>query len=285
MKILAIDIGGTSIKSGIAVVDETNNTIISLKNSTNFNSENPSSSIFHCIEKYVYVDYDYVAVSATGVIDNNGVVISTNGKISNYLNLDIKTLVETLTLKPTVVVNDVTAIGYAELDGFSADSINFIIALGTGIGGCLMYKNNILEGANGAFAEIGQIKIGNNTFEELASTKALIKLANTKYQLAVNSGIDFFENYSSNISYQLCLDEWIGYLAKGVEQILYCYNPQTLVIAGGISEQCELIIPLLNSKLIHMQPPYINSLTITAASQKNDAGLYGAVQKLRRELC
>lgn len=284
MKILTIDIGGTSIKSGVALVTSCD-TIIDQIKSTTFDSDNPSASIIQCINKYDFKEYGYIAVSATGVIDSNGIVIATNGQINNYLNLDIKSLVTNLTGKETIVINDVTAIGYAELDNVPSDSINLVLALGTGIGGCLIYKNQILEGARGAFCEVGQLVINNQRFEQLASTKALIELAKTKYKLPVKSGIEFFENYQTNMAYDMCFDEWIMYLAQGIEQLLYCYNPDTVIIAGGISEQSDLIIPKLTAKLKHLKTPYIGSLVITTALHKNDAGMYGAVKKLRSQLC
>lgn len=286
MKILAFDIGGTSIKSAIAnCQDNKDHVHLENKQITNFNSENPSSSIYSCIKKYSNEEFDYVAVSATGVINKDGVVVATNGKIADYLNINIKSLVESLTNKRTIVVNDVVAIGYAEINQLRADEVGLVIALGTGIGGCLIYHNQILEGASGAFAEIGQLALGSNTFEELASTKALVNLAINKYKIDISSGVEFFERYKSSIDCQACLNEWVSYLACGIEQLLYCYNPDTIIIAGGISVQHEIIIPKLKAKLSHLPSPYIKTLEIVVAKQRNDAGIYGAVNRLRREIC
>lgn len=285
MKILAIDIGGTSIKTAIATVAVDNQICLSEKKATSFNNTKPSFSITQAVDKYKLVDYQAVAVSATGVINKIGKVVATNGKIENYLNLDLKSLITCLTNCETVVVNDVTAIGYAEVTHLNPQGTHLVIALGTGIGGCLIYNNQILEGAAGAFAEIGQIKLGNETFEALASTKALVNLAQTKYQLEVLDGKQFFALLANNQQANLCFEEWIKYLALGIEQLLYAYNPHTITIAGAVSEQSDLIIPMLKQHLSHLASIYIENLKFRVAVSNNDAGLIGAVNKLRREVC
>lgn len=72
MKILTLDIGGTSIKSGLAFVDDKNSILLSEKRMTKFDPEDPSSSIKKSIEKYELSEFSYVAISATGVINNAG---------------------------------------------------------------------------------------------------------------------------------------------------------------------------------------------------------------------
>ncbi|WOO86525.1 ROK family protein [Mollicutes bacterium LVI A0039] len=284
MQVLAIDIGGTSIKSAIAHIDGSE-IFLTNKKSTPFDNQNPSASITEAVHKYPTAAFEYVAVSATGVINKAGVVVGTNGMIENYLGLSIKGLVEQLTSKPAAVVNDVAAIGYAEVNNLAPEEIHLVIALGTGIGGTLIYKNNVLEGANGAFAEIGQIDIEGSKYEQLGSTKALVNLAKHKYNLNIDNGVEFFEGLSSQVDYQQCFEEWTQNIAKGLKQLIYCYNPHTIVLAGGVSVQADLIIPSLYKQLEDMQSVYINNLKIKAAISCNDAGLIGAVQKLRRELC
>lgn len=283
MRILAIDIGGTSIKTAIARVNDTS---ITLDNrcSTLVDSSNMKKSLDESLDKYECDQFDCVAVSATGII-SEGTVIATNGKIGKYEGLNIQELVEQRYGRKVVVCNDVNAIGYAEKPSLAEDKVHLVIALGTGIGGSLIYKDRLLTGSNGAFAEIGQLRINNGSFEELASTKALVSTARKKYNLEISNGIEFFQILESDDQAQQCFEEWLTYLALGIEQILYMYNPDTIILAGAISNQSDLIIPELYKRLDHLNPVYIHQLTIKSARQYNDAGLLGAVQKLRSELC
>lgn len=287
MKILSLDIGGTSIKSGIITIydiysfvnvdiNPIDSMTITEKRSTSFNSENPRLSIIECINKYCN-DFDLVALSATGVINENGVVSGVNGKIDNYLGLDIKALVETLTNKQCYVLNDVAAIGVTESKYSKVDSNILVVALGTGIGGSLIINGEVLNGANGAFAEIGQIKIGDNTYEEIASTKALVNLANKKHHLGIENGKQFFELLETMDNDTIdCFEQWCSNISKGLEYCLYFYNPKEIVLAGGVSEQSNKIIPKLYDNLSELPDVYIKDLKIRSAKQKNDAGIIGA---------
>lgn len=287
MKILSLDIGGTSIKSGIITIHDTNSFVkaginpidmmtITEKQCTLFNSENPRLSIIEGINKYCN-GFDLVAVSATGVINENGIVSGVNGKIDNYLGLDIKVLVETLTNKQCYVLNDVAAIGITESKYSKVDSNMLVIALGTGIGGSLIINNMVINGSNGAFAEIGQIKIGDNTYEEIASTKALVRIANEEFGLDIENGKQFFELLETMDNDTLeCFDNWCSNISKGLEYCLYFYNPKEIVLAGGVSEQSNKIIPKLYDNLCELPDVYIEDLKIRSAKQKNDAGIIGA---------
>lgn len=283
MKILAIDIGGTSIKAAIAGVS---NALITLSNrhTTMVDNLDMKGSINIALDEYINYDFEAVAISATGII-SDGTVIATNGKIGNYEGLNLKQLVNQKYDKQVVVCNDVNAIGYAEMPSLAEEKIHLVIALGTGIGGSLIYKNRLLTGSTGAFAEIGQLKINSNSFEELASTKALVVLAKEKYSLMIGNGLDFFKILNEDEKAKECFSEWLDNLALGLEQLLYMYNPNTIILAGAISNQCELIIPELYKCLSHLKPVYTHEVEIKAAKQYNDAGLLGAVQKLRSELC
>lgn len=283
MKILAIDIGGTGIKAAIANVSATSITLSNC-HTTAVDDSDMKNSINIALDEYINFDFDAVAISATGIISNN-TVIGTNGKIGNYEGLNLKQLVNQKYDKHVVVCNDVNAIGYAEKPNLAEEKVHLVIALGTGIGGCLIYKDRLLTGSTGAFAEIGQLRINSNSFEELASTKALVALAKDKYLLTIDNGLQFFEILSENEIARECFSEWLDNLSLGLEQLLYMYNPNTIILAGAISNQCELIIPELYKRLSHLKPVYTHELTIKAAKQYNDAGLLGAVQKLRSELC
>ncbi len=283
MKILTIDIGGTSIKTAVAIIDKT---MIKLatRNTTMVDKTNVKSSLIRALNNYNNANFDYVAISATGII-SDGIVVATNGKLGNYELLNLEKLVFDEFQKQVVICNDVNAISYAEKPNLNSDEIHLIIALGTGIGGALIYKDKVLSGSTGAFAEIGQLKINGKTFEELASTNALVEIANKKYNLKIASGIEFFKLLESNHKAQICLEEWLDNLALGLEQLLYVYNPNTIILAGAVSMQHNLIIPGLQTRLSSLNQVYVKNLTIKVAREFNDAGLIGAVEKLRSEIC
>ncbi len=282
MKYLALDIGGTIIKS--AIISMTNNDKVQIieRNNCQFDQNDPLRAIKNCIDHYSEKDYEAVAISATGIINQAGIVIGTNGKINNYLNLDLQTTISKYTRRPVSVINDVNAIAYNELCN-EKHQLSLIIALGTGIGGALIYNDQVITGANGSFAEIGQMWVNHQRFEELASTKALVQLANNKYSLNVNNGIELFA-LKSNQQFHQCIDEWLNNLVLGIGNCVYAYNPQKIIIAGGISSQTKILLPQIKEKITKaLATNYTDKLEIIMTEQKNDAGMIGAVMYMRRE--
>ncbi len=286
MNFLAIDIGGTSIKS--AIINEQKHKIhLTHQQETKFNNEDPQSSIINTLNKYKHDKFVSVCVSATGVINNKGIVCETNNKINGYLGLNIEALIYDFYQCECTVINDVNAIAYYILANRIKMTNTLVIALGTGIGGAYISENNILTGSNGAFAEIGQIPIEDRTFEELASTKALVQLAQNKYNLNFKNGRELFSCYSENPQIQECVSEWCSFIAKGIRVCLYVYNPQEIIIAGGISAQAPILIPIIQKELIAICPKhYTNNLKLSAVAAKNDAGMIGAFhyQKWRKNV-
>ncbi len=285
MRVLSVDIGGTQIKTSI--VEFTNNNYEQTKvKHTSFNDQLPINSLREAIEKY-NGDYEYIGISATGIIDDNGTVIATNGKIKNYCGLNLKQEAQKIIEleKPIEVINDVNAIANMMSDEEIIEDYTLVIALGTGIGGALLYKGELLTGANYSFAELGQMNILGKKFEELASTKALINLARNQYKLPVKNGIDFFELIKVNHATALmCLEEWTGYLASGIETCLYLYNPREIYIGGGISNEFKFFKKILSSKLRdNVNPHYLKNLKIHPMESNNLSGMIGVAKYVRRK--
>ena len=73
------------------------------------------------------------------------------------------------------------------------------------------------------------------------------------------------------------LDRWIDDIACGLEGLIHIFNPEMVLIGGGVSVQKELLIdPLREKVLSRLMPRFAEGLQIEAASLANDAGLIGA---------
>ena len=71
-------------------------------------------------------------------------------------------------------------------------------------------------------------------------------------------------------------DEYIGYLAAGVTNVVNIFQPDTLAIGGGVSKAGQVlidgIIPYFHKYVFHAA----SGARFTLASLGNDAGAYGA---------
>ena len=77
------------------------------------------------------------------------------------------------------------------------------------------------------------------------------------------------------------LDTWITEIAAGIVGYIHVFDPQLVLIGGGVSAQEKLLIRPLREKVLSMvMPDYARDLEFRSASLGNDAGLVGAVYYL-----
>ncbi len=243
MKKLLIDIGGTSIKS-ILYEDGKYNKYLQ----KTIDRNDPQKTLVSLINEYNVVDISQILIAATGVINKEGKVVNVNGIIKNYLYWNIKKEIEETFNIYTIVINDVNAFAYSK----KYNKSTYYLTIGTGIGGAFREKNEILMGENGAASEIGFMLIDGKRYEDLASTRALIEIANNEYGLNIDTGKEFFEKFSldlKNETYKKVFEYWCDNLLKGLINICFLFNPKNIVIGGAISSQEELIKPILLRKL------------------------------------
>ena len=78
------------------------------------------------------------------------------------------------------------------------------------------------------------------------------------------------------------LNDWISEIAQGLAGLVHIFNPQLILIGGGVSAQQELLIdPLAAQVCKSVMPAFAEGLEIKAAALQNDAGLVGAVYYFR----
>ncbi|MDY3030405.1 MAG: ROK family protein [Clostridia bacterium] len=71
------------------------------------------------------------------------------------------------------------------------------------------------------------------------------------------------------------LDEYFDYLAAGIMNLIKIFDPNAVIISGGLSNEGESIIDELINRLM----PFKN---IKLASLRNDAGIIGAASLRNR---
>lgn len=307
MAYIGIDIGGTQVKFGLVSQDG------SVSNTIAFDVafdgyETPI--IVTVKEKLVWymnehhlteADIQGIGISATGQIDVvNGVVIGSAGHIKNWEGCKIKDEIKTVYAGPVSVMNDANCAALAEqwVGGAKGASDAIVVTIGTGVGGGIIVDSKILCGARGIGGEIGHIIIRNNgvkcscgnrgCYEQYGSMTALVKTVKRAVKKgdipaelfegkAIN-GRTIFENLSKNEDLSKMVDKWIGYIADGIVSLVHTFNPQVVLLSGGVSAQKELFIaPLREEVLQRTMPECARYLRVDAAEMGNNAGLVGAV--------
>ena len=101
---------------------------------------------------------------------------------------------------------------------------------------------------------------------------------------AWNNGRVIFEQaQAGNTRILALLDDWIDEIAQGLAGMVHIFNPQLILIGGGVSAQQELLIdPLAKKVRASIMPAFAEGLEIRAAQLHNDAGMVGAVCYFRK---
>ena len=80
------------------------------------------------------------------------------------------------------------------------------------------------------------------------------------------------------------LNDWINEIAQGLAGLVHIFNPQLILIGGGVSAQQALLIdPLAAQVRKSIMPAFAEGLELKAAALRNDAGLVGAVYYFKQQ--
>lgn len=253
-------------------------------------------------------DIEYVGIASPGAIDPvRGVVnYANNLPFSRFPIAD--TLKKFIPVKKVLVENDANAAAKGEAVAGAAKGVGDVvmITLGTGVGGGIIIDHKVYSGFNYAGAELGHIVIEYNgrqcscgrkgCWEAYSSATGLINMTKEKLAECEAKGIptlmtDFVKEEGKvsgktafaamkkgDVPAKEVVDMYIGYLGCGLSNIINIFQPEILVIGGGIcNEKHYLTDPL--EKIIKEETygnEAIKPTTLKIAELGNDAGIIGA---------
>ncbi len=202
------------------------------------------------------------------------------------------------------IENDANAAAYGEfLAGGAKNSNNSVmITLGTGIGGGIIIDKKIYSASNYAAGELGHMVIVKDgkqcncgrkgCWEVYASATALLKLTietmknhpesymwEHSQELRKVTGKTPFESaILGDESAIKVINTYVEYLACGAANVINIFQPDCLVVGGGVSNQGEyLLAPLRKCLEGQTYSKNLKQVTkIVKAELGNDAGLIGA---------
>ena len=302
---LAIDIGGTSVKLGL--VDETGGILAKAEESVSFDGwQTPIlTTVLAAAERFLTARgedpqaLEGIGVSATGQINSHtGVVVGTCGNLPNYIGSPIKAALEQDFGLPVTVANDANCMTLGEVWVGGAQGYTDVIGvtLGTGVGGGILTGGRLLEGARGLGGELGHYRThaldgvdctcgAKGCWERYAATTALVRAAKEKNPAWTDGRAIFAAAEAGNPEVLALLDAWTDEIAQGLAGMVHIFNPQLILIGGGVSAQQKLLIAPIAAKVkASVMPAFAQGLEIRAAQLHNDAGMVGAVYYFRQTM-
>jgi glucokinase len=307
---IGIDLGGTNIAA--AIVDE-NGTIIR-KGSTPTMSERDYSAIIKDMamlalklleEEGIDIDDIHsVGVGSPGTPDpENGIIVYANNL--RFHNTPIRQEMKKYIDKPIYLGNDANVAAFGEYEcGTGLECNNLVaITLGTGVGGGIVIDGKIISGSFNGGAELGHVSINYNgitctcgrkgCWEQYSSASALIRdakeAATNNPQSKLNELVDGdLSKMNAKIPFDAALEgdevadkvikNYIKYLAIGIANVINVFQPEIVVLGGGVSAQRDNLIKPLEKEVINEIYGGKNAFKtkIKVAKLGNDAGIIGA---------
>jgi len=238
MKILGIDIGGSSLKG--AIVDVETGELKTLTHKIPTPADRKPEGITKAVKEMVtYFNYNGVVGCGFPTIVKKGICKHEGNLSKAWVDVDVDALFEKTTGLSFTVINDADAAGLAEVKfgaGKNIEGFILMITVGTGLG-----SGAYINGALIPNFELGQIPY--KEFEKIEEWAA--------------SSIKTQENLSYK-EWGIRFNTFLNY----IEKIL---NPDTIIIGGGISTDWQKFQKYLDTEV-----------NLIPAELRNDSGILGA---------
>lgn len=277
---IGIDLGGTNVKT--ALVDRAGKIIVedSRPTAAPGQPEKVSGDMVGAIVEVVKqsgLEKEQVlgiGIGCPGTVDPvNGVVIYSNNL--DWHNYPLRDVLQDKTWMPVYMGNDANVAALGEVMAGSAKDAQsaIVVTLGTGVGSGVVFGSDILTGYNSAAAEFGHMVIVHGgeqctcgrrgCLEAYTAAPGLIR--DTKRAMQANPDslmwkvcpdIDMVDGRTSfeakdmgDAAAQKVVDDYVGYLACGLANMINGLQPEIISLGGGVANQGENLLGPLREKV------------------------------------
>lgn len=282
MGILAFDFGGSAVKYGYWELETLTHKGQFTTPATWIEMKAQLSSVFQQLSQEVAING--VAFSAPGVVNSQRQVIEGISAIPYIHGFDIYTELEELFGLPVAMENDANCAGMAEFYEGAArgyQNVAFVV-IGTGVGGAMFTNGELNKGAHLYGGEFGLMFLnGEHTFSTLGTAVQMAWRYCERKGLDKNtfSGKEVFELAENDDPLaQEEVESFYDYLTKGLFSIQFSFDPEVIVLGGGISAK-EGLLTEINQRMKKLTSHFgLNDFDplITLCEYRNDANLIGA---------
>ena len=304
--VIGVDVGGTSVKFGKFDLQGVLLDKWSIRTNPSQDSDHIVPNIAKSISRKVAIpEIKGIGIGVPGPVKDNLVIHCVN---LNWGTKNLEEEMKTLLNDREIIVkvgNDANVAAAGEMyKGVARGYRNVVLyTLGTGIGGGIIIEEKLMEGVNGAGAELGHTIVDfrhnfkcncgkTGCLETVASATGIINLAKKRLLTSkTKSPLRNYEHFSAKkvIDFakegdhlsRKALEEAMRYLALAIANVSLTIDPEIVIIGGGISNAGPFIIDLIEKYYYDMVDPFIKTANIQLASLGNDAGIYGCAYLIK----
>lgn len=320
--IVGVDLGGTNIVAGAMTEDGSEiHAVRSIPTKSEAGDEGVAGRMVALVEEVIAeteretaatrTDFIGVGVGAPGPLDReHGIVIIAPNL--GWTNFPLRQRIHDRLSLPTTLDNDANCATFGEWwQGAARGAKNVVgLTIGTGIGGGLILNGALYHGSSDMAGEVGHTTIDMNgryckcgnygCLEAYASGPAIATRAR---EVLVREGMksairDMVHGRLEEITAQTVYEAAKGgdqlaseivkdtgrYLGAGVANLLNIFNPDRVVIAGGVTAAGDaLFVPLKAEVRRRAFTPAVNAVQIVAGQLPGTAGVVGAVASFKQQ--
>lgn len=308
---IGVDLGGTSIKSGI--VETSSGKVITrtmIPTQTHLGKEVIVTNIKKSINELTKfaekrgIKIDSIGLGCPGTVNvQTGEIMGMIPNLPQLKNVNMKKELKREFDAPIYIDNDANLMGLAEHKFGAAKGYKncLFLTIGTGIGGGIILDGKIFRGSKYAGAEFGHTSIkydgrkcrcgnigcveayaaapaiGERTKSFLRKGKKSVLYNWLKGDLKKLSNKLIFEAFKKRdrLATQV-VEEVSVYLGTAIASAVNLLNPEVIVIGGGVGEAGRKFIKMIDSQVRQKVNPSAADFRMKQARMGNDAGFIGA---------
>ncbi|WP_225743788.1 ROK family protein [Marinilactibacillus sp. Marseille-P9653] len=287
MAILVFDIGGTSLKYAIWQDEELTEKNFFKSPSTWDEMKDLLVEIKEGFDELC--ELDGVAISSPGAVNQEARTIEGISALPYLHHFPIYDELEELFGLPVAIENDANCAALAEVwKGAAKDNKNVLfVVVGTGIGGSVIVDKEVQHGAHLFGGEFGIMLLNEKeTFSQLGTTVALAKRYNERMDMTAKpvDGRTVFDlaERGDEVAVEE-VNKFYRYLSMGLFNLTYAFDPEVILIGGGVSSRPDLLKKLNAEIEILMTELGLDIFrpVLDVCAYKNDANLIGAVYNFK----
>jgi glucokinase len=285
--LIGIDLGGTKIAAALATPDGKIVTDVNIPTEAQKGQQQVIDNIKKAVANLIQGSQKKVTCIGIGVpgpIDYEKGIVIEPPNLPGWKRVNLRKILEKEFHVPVHLDNDANCAALAEAYfGAGKKARHFIyMTISTGIGGGIIIDRKLYRGAIGAAGEFGHMVIDSKGFvcgcgnigclEALGSGTAIKKRAGMdaiSVELAARQG---------DKKAQRVIAETAHYLAIGVSNLVNIFNPELVILGGGVSKMRELLLnPIRKEFKEYALTLPAKSVKIVRAKLGAESGVLGAV--------
>jgi glucokinase len=244
-----------------------------------------------------------MAMAAASIIDPENGIMTSSPNIPALNGSHLPRKLSEMIGAPVVLENDATAaaIGESWVGAATGYANSICLTLGTGVGGGIIIDGKVLRGPDGTAGEIGHSVIEHNghlcgcgqlgCLEQYTSATAVVRMTkerlaefpgSTLHAVAVLTSTDIYDAaVAGDALASEVFEKMAAYLGDGIVGLVNVFNPDIIVLAGGLSKAWPVFGERLRERIdkkAFRRPA--ERVKINPATLGSDAGILGAAKIL-----